>query len=47
MGGRDDSAGTYDKLLAVVAARPTTRVITPSDGDIDDSYAQLVVALSG
>jgi len=45
-GGRDELAATYDKLLAVVAGRPTTRVITTSDGDIDGTYAQLLVALN-
>jgi predicted kinase len=45
-GGREQLASTHDKLLAVLVARPATRVITTTDGDIDGAYAQLLVALS-
>ncbi len=45
-GGREQLADTHDKLLAVVAARPATRVITTIDGDIKGVYAQLLLALS-
>ncbi len=45
-GGREQLADTHDKLLAVVAARPATRVITTIDGDIKGVYAQLLDAHS-
>lgn len=38
-GGREQLAATHDKVLALVAARPATRVITTIDGDIDGAYA--------
>jgi predicted kinase len=45
-GGREQLAATHDKVLAVVAARPATRVITTIDGDIDGAYAQLLDAIA-
>ncbi|MGH3501405.1 MAG: hypothetical protein ACRDQA_11035 [Nocardioidaceae bacterium] len=35
-------AADHDKLLAVVAARPATRVISTIDEDIDGTYAELL-----
>ncbi len=43
-GGREQLAATHDKLLAVIAARPATRVITTTDEDIAPTYAQLLAA---
>lgn len=44
-GGRAELAATHDAVLAVVAARPATRVVTSSDGRIDETYAGLLAAL--
>lgn len=46
-GGREQLAATHDKVLAVVTARPDTRVITTTDGDIAGTYVQLLAALDG
>lgn len=46
-GGREQLAATHDKVLAVIAARPGTRVITTVDGDLAGTYAQLLVVLNG
>jgi len=40
-GGREQLAATHDKLLAVVAARPATRVIASTGGDVDGTYQLL------
>jgi predicted kinase len=45
-GGREQLAASHDNVLAVVAGRPATRVITSIDRDIDGTYAELVGALS-
>ncbi len=41
-GGRDQLAAAHAMVLAVVAARPATCLITSTDGDIDGAYAQLL-----
>lgn len=46
-GGRETLAATYDRLLAVIAARPATRMITSVDGDVDGTYRDLLAALGG
>lgn len=45
-GGREQLADTHDKLLAVVAARPATLLISTIDEDIKGVYAQLLDAFS-
>jgi hypothetical protein len=45
IGGPDALPGQYDRLLAVIAARPATRTITVPDGEIDQSYAALLTTL--
>lgn len=44
-GGRKRLAVTHDELLAVIAARPETRVVSTIDGDTDASYARLSASL--
>lgn len=46
-GGREQLAATHDKVVAVVASRPSTRVITSTDGDIESAYAELVAGIQG
>jgi len=46
-GGREQLAATHDKVVAVVASRPATRVITSTDGDIEGAYAELLTGLQG
>jgi hypothetical protein len=45
-GGHEQLAADYERVLAVVAARPTTRVITTTDGDIAGTYAQMLTITS-
>jgi predicted kinase len=45
-GGHEQLAATHDQVLAVVAARPTTRVITTTDGDIEGTYALMLAAMA-
>lgn len=44
-GGTAQLAATHDQLLAVIAARPATRVIATIDGDVEGTYANLLAAL--
>lgn len=43
-GGHEKLAATHEQVLAVLTARPTTRVITTTDGDIEGTYALLLAA---
>jgi leucyl aminopeptidase (aminopeptidase T) len=45
-GGHEHLAADYERVLAVVAARPTTRVITTTDGDVAGAYAQMLTAIA-
>lgn len=44
-GGREELAAMYDRMSAVITARPATRVITSVDGDEDGTYRDLCSAL--
>ncbi len=46
-GGPAELAVMYDQLLAVIAARPQTHLITTVDGDVDAAYTDLATYVNG
>jgi predicted kinase len=44
-GGTAELAIMYDRLVTVRAARPATRVVPSIDGDVDETYRALLIAL--
>jgi predicted kinase len=45
-GGIDELHNMYDRLMDVVAARPSTRRITSVDGQLEQTYLDLLAVLS-
>lgn len=44
-GGVDELPSMYDRLLEVIAARPSTRTITSVEGQVERAYADLLAAV--
>ncbi|MEU9508968.1 AAA family ATPase [Micromonospora sp. NPDC048170] len=45
-GGAAELAAMYDRLLAVVASRPGTRVVRTEHGRVDEAYQELLACLT-
>ncbi|MEU4781979.1 AAA family ATPase [Micromonospora sp. NPDC023633] len=45
-GGATELAAMYDRLLAVVATRPGTRVVRTAHGRVDEAYRDLLACLT-
>ncbi|MCX4390303.1 hypothetical protein OG777_25755 [Micromonospora peucetia] len=45
-GGAAELAAMYDRLLAVVATRPGTRVVRTEHGRADEAYRRLLACLT-
>ncbi|MEH0974403.1 AAA family ATPase [Micromonospora sp. CPCC 205546] len=45
-GGAAELAAMYDRLLAVVATRPATRVVRSEHGRVDEAYRELLACLT-
>jgi predicted kinase len=45
-GGLDELGHMYTRLLEVIAARPSTRIVTSVDGYVEESYRDLLSAIS-
>jgi predicted kinase len=45
-GGPDQLAAMYDRLVALIAARPRTKVVHTSDGRVREAYQELLAVLA-
>jgi hypothetical protein len=45
-GGLDELSAMYDRLVAILAARPATRVVHSRSGHVDDAYREFLRLLT-
>jgi hypothetical protein len=45
-GGAGELAAMYDRLLSVVASRPSVKIVTTEDGQVDQAYRDFISSLA-